>query len=699
MDGNGSFLNMAHTPTKTFMNRDQVAHLLQQTPFLRFLDIGKLKEIAAATQMKEYAPGQIILQEGEMADAYYLIVRGDVRIFTLQADGQMIVLARKQDREGFGEQAFSSTVSPRRTASAEAIAPSALLRIPREALLNLTQDNIQLRAALEKQFPQYIKEKIEKLVGSTDGVRDFTELCKNTKSLEPREVLYRQDAPAHALYVLLHGSVELRKTDADHRFSPSLELGIGEMFALEALEQNGMYEHTAVAKMASEFLVMDARAFKKCVEDISSLLGSHHTIEKQAQLTRFGKSIQFRGQYLDMPTFVTLIFLPDGRQIFCEQAAHNQVTSIHVLGKEGEKTYLFSPDQICRRELFLQGQILVGMNEIGRWDDTDQFLERIVNKQLLSEEDLQAFQQTGTVKTPLHVLDHAIVCQCMRVSRHAIDEIIKQGKCTFKEVQGKTHACTVCGSCRPLIDELLGNEMWMPCRLELSAQHRPHISTFRLIPLEEKKIAFSPGQHIIIKANIQNAWVQRSYTLTSTPGRDEMFFEITVKKEEKGVFSPWLFEHASQNPTVYLAGPYGDFVLKPEAPAVCFAGGIGITPFFTFSNFLFSTRDGQGLYIDYSARHPEDFIFQQELETATKGQKNAQVVFRQTGAQGKITEPDIVDILRQFPGAHVYICGPENFEDFVVKSLKKAGVSDQQIHVERFLQSGAPPGAPQMITF
>jgi len=78
---------------------------------------------------------------------------------------------------------------------------------------------------------------------------------------------------------------------------------------------------------------------------------------------------------------------------------------------------------------------------------------------------------------------------------------------------------------------------------------------------------------------------------------------------------------------------------------------------------------------------------------------NGKVHFRDTSKEEKISEANIQNILKEVPDAHIYICGPEQYEKHIIESLKKNHVLDDRIHVESFVQAGAPSDAPQTITF
>ncbi len=671
----------------------------RKIPEFLFLNETKLLEIANHAVIQNYAPGQVILKEGELADAFYVIIDGDVRVFTIDAHKKKIVLERLQGGNSFGEQAFSPFVSPRRTASAEAISQTSVYQIPRHVLSNLERENVNLRNLLRERFNEYVTQKVTKLAGGLSDSLHISKLLETRKKFEKREILYHQGSPATDLFILSYGAIELRQYDEHQNVIHRIELGLGEVLGNKAIEENAVYPFTAVALVDSEVIVIPGKVLKAYLSEFPQLFQYGHKLEKQREFSNYGQTIQFRGQYLDMPTFATLILLKDGREIVCQQAVNTYMTFIKTVGISPSQTFKYVKDEF-QREIYLKDNRLIGLNEVGQWDDTILLLDMIAQDKELGESVLLSFQETGRLEKISSIpTDKEIICTCMRVSKEEIEGLIKKGVSSFDEICTKTRASTVCGSCRPAILELLGGNAWIPCKVIPSVTYNENIRSFCLEPLVKMDTAYLPGQHIILRANINNLWIRRSYTLTSIP--KDLLFELTIKLEEKGQFSPWIFSTAAQRPLIYLAGPYGDFTLtKGDEPIICFAGGIGFTPFIAFWRYLVTNQPQKRIYIDYSAKVQKDFIFREELERSSKSISNAHIHFRETSIQGIITEEEVINILHNFRESlpHIYICGPEKFEDFLMSVLQKVQIPLERIHVERFLQAGAPTGAPQMIT-
>jgi bacterioferritin-associated ferredoxin len=54
-----------------------------------------------------------------------------------------------------------------------------------------------------------------------------------------------------------------------------------------------------------------------------------------------------------------------------------------------------------------------------------------------------------------HILSLVLVCHCKGISDRELERAIDAGACSPSEVTRRCGAGSVCGGCRPLIDELL----------------------------------------------------------------------------------------------------------------------------------------------------------------------------------------------------------------------------------------------------
>jgi nitrite reductase (NADH) large subunit len=114
-----------------------------------------------------------------------------------------------------------------------------------------------------------------------------------------------------------------------------------------------------------------------------------------------------------------------------------------------------------RRLIFDHGR-LVGAIAIGEWADLNRVQETVVTRRRVYPWQLRRFRRHGTLWSAASSASvrnwpaMAIVCNCTGVTRGALSDAMAAGCATHADLQQRTGASTVCGSCRPLIFDLLG---------------------------------------------------------------------------------------------------------------------------------------------------------------------------------------------------------------------------------------------------
>ncbi|MCK7597276.1 FAD-dependent oxidoreductase [Microbulbifer sp. CAU 1566] len=115
---------------------------------------------------------------------------------------------------------------------------------------------------------------------------------------------------------------------------------------------------------------------------------------------------------------------------------------------------------LCR-ELYLNNGALVGAIIIGPWDERLRVSEAITGGEQLSTKALNKFEQEGYLwqsqvnQSIKQQPDSYLVCQCNGVSKGELCTAIANGKRTIQDLEIETRAGSVCGSCRPIMAELL----------------------------------------------------------------------------------------------------------------------------------------------------------------------------------------------------------------------------------------------------
>lgn len=113
------------------------------------------------------------------------------------------------------------------------------------------------------------------------------------------------------------------------------------------------------------------------------------------------------------------------------------------------------------RRLFIRDGVILGAVYIGSWDESVNLRQAVAQEEKVSQRALKHFESEGrlfakqTANSIKDFPDSYLVCQCNSVSKGDLCKAISDGKRTLNELQQATTAGSVCGSCRPLMAELL----------------------------------------------------------------------------------------------------------------------------------------------------------------------------------------------------------------------------------------------------
>ncbi|MCP5163183.1 MAG: NAD(P)/FAD-dependent oxidoreductase [Hahellaceae bacterium] len=125
-------------------------------------------------------------------------------------------------------------------------------------------------------------------------------------------------------------------------------------------------------------------------------------------------------------------------------------------------SYRDEPQSIYRK-LILDGRILVGAMAFGTWPEAHSLGHMIQIGHRVSALECWQFRKTGDLSQHQNLSSIAhwpatqTICQCKGVSRGALSEAIQGGCASVSELRACTGASSVCGSCEPMLDALLGD--------------------------------------------------------------------------------------------------------------------------------------------------------------------------------------------------------------------------------------------------
>jgi ferredoxin-NADP reductase len=288
-----------------------------------------------------------------------------------------------------------------------------------------------------------------------------------------------------------------------------------------------------------------------------------------------------------------------------------------------------------------------------------------------------------------------VICECLQVRLGTLEACIRRGCTTQEDLARETGATTVCGGCEFRVAEMVGRPSGTPAQILEVRELLPTVRSIRFAadPARAAPVV-QPGQHVIVSALIDEAWVSRPYTLTSLPGHP--IREITVRREPGGVLSSWLFERRpGESHPIRVTAPQGSFCmdLGRREPIVFLAAGIGVTPAIALAR-AYASRGGHLVHIDYSVREPDGFAFGEELRKLAAWCDGLSVKFRVSSRGERLTAEEVRELRWRFPRGSFYICGPASYQEAVQAHLAAACVEEDRIRVETFTPLRRPPEHP-----
>ena len=379
------------------------------------------------------------------------------------------------------------------------------------------------------------------------------------------------------------------------------------------------------------------------------------------------------------------IIKSDGKDISIKR--NPKFTHIKREGIFNHDRLLHYENQEVNFKLFLKDDFIVEIQTEGAWSGLSEAITYLFNDDKIKSWQRPILLEFGKfhIEENPNVSSESMVCNCLQLSRKDFTPLIEKGVVDFKELVNQTKATTVCGGCQPAVEALCGQSSFKQATLtEKLPTENKSIERYKFKPVDGFPKQIQPGQHVVIQAYIQNNWVTRSFTLTSSSNPGDTY-EIAVKREEMGAFSRWLSDHATAETLFRISEPQGDFYLKnDQRDVVFFAAGIGVTPAISMLRTLRTQNDFTRFSLDWSIPFSQNFFLTHEINKIEKAVKTITVKKRATRINGHLTKKEVERRYPYFKGRVAFLCGPESFMNTVKMYLKENGWPDEAIFQERF---------------
>ncbi len=207
----------------------------------------------------------------------------------------------------------------------------------------------------------------------------------------------------------------------------------------------------------------------------------------------------------------------------------------------------------------------------------------------------------------------------------------------------------------------------------------------------------SPGQHVVLRAQLEGEEVRRTYSLVNAPG--EWPLRIVPRIHRQGKLSRYLAEQLRAGDALDVLPPNGSFSPRATPAAggcyVAFAAGCGITPVLSVARTLLgqprnrvvifygNTGGGRTMCLEELLSLKDRYLDRLSLHFVMS--REPQEVALYNGRIDAARVREFAGLL--FPPAEIaeyFVCGPGDMIEQVTTTLRALGVDGGRVHAEHF---------------
>ncbi|WP_318443022.1 hybrid-cluster NAD(P)-dependent oxidoreductase [Photobacterium leiognathi] len=201
---------------------------------------------------------------------------------------------------------------------------------------------------------------------------------------------------------------------------------------------------------------------------------------------------------------------------------------------------------------------------------------------------------------------------------------------------------------------------------------------------------YLPGQHLPIQLEVNDEYISRRYTLSSSPSRPGRY-AISVKRVDDGRVSNWLHEHFQVGDTLVADSPSGDFHLGVHTDKLLLlSAGSGVTPMLSMLRYLSDNDRVRDVVFYHQCRTEADIPCLEELHALEEKHPSLdlRIVLSQPkrdwqGESGRLSIGHLA-MMSDLDKRQVFVCGPDAFMASAKKLLLNMGMSASRYHQEAF---------------
>ena len=207
-----------------------------------------------------------------------------------------------------------------------------------------------------------------------------------------------------------------------------------------------------------------------------------------------------------------------------------------------------------------------------------------------------------------------------------------------------------------------------------------------------------PGQHVVLRAEIDGQDVRRSYSICTNPS--DGTFSVGIKAIRDGVFSTWANTRLMEGGEMEVLPPIGQFCHHPDPEVantyVALVAGSGITPVLSILGSILEIESSSTYTLVYGNKRATSVMFLNELKSLKDKYPERfriiNVLSREVHQvplfSGRIDAEKLgllASSLISVPEVSAwFICGPMEMVEVAGETLTNLGVGEDRLHSELF---------------
>ncbi|KAA3664313.1 MAG: ATP-binding cassette domain-containing protein [Chloroflexi bacterium] len=229
---------------------------------LQTLDDKQLAQITARLEPVTYAAGTTIFEQGDRADKFYIIIRGEVEVVKQFENGTEMVTAVLDSSQYFGEIGLMNDAPRGATVRVAADKDAALVSLDRDTFATLLDGNdlthdVMAQLMRERMTTNHILSLVPSL-----NAPEFAQSGTLTghRYVEPGKTIFKKGDEAKEFFIIIEGEVEVIQPDQNDAVVARLDSGqyFGEIGLLRGGKRMATYR-AAADRPAGAFLVAISR--------------------------------------------------------------------------------------------------------------------------------------------------------------------------------------------------------------------------------------------------------------------------------------------------------------------------------------------------------------------------------------------------------------------------------------------------------